>query len=298
MNLFDAVGDTPLLPLEKISRAVGGAQIFAKAEFFNPSGSVKDRAAKAMLADGLATGKLGPGKELIDATSGNTGIAYAMFGAALGVPVKIYMPANASAERQKIIRVYRAEIVATDPLESSDGAYYAARRAYDAAPEKYFYPDQYHNDANWRAHYETTAPEIWRQTAGKITHFVALTGTSGTFTGVSRRLKEFNPAIKVFAAQPDSPMHGLEGTKHLASTLKPGFFDANLPDGYPLVETESAYKMARRLAREEGLFVGISSGGNLCAAAAIAANLPREAVVVTILADGGGRYLSDKFWDQ
>jgi cysteine synthase B len=298
MTVLDAVGNTPLLELQKISGDAGGPRIFAKAEFFNPSGSVKDRAAKAMILDGIKTGKLTHEKTIIDATSGNTGIAYAMIGAALGYKVTLYLPANASYERKRIIRNYNADIVETNPLESSDGAFLAARAEYEAHQQKYFYPNQYNNDVNWKAHYDSTGVEIWEQSDKKITHFVSGMGTSGTFTGVSRRLKEFNKDIAIVAVQPDSPFHGIEGTKHMQSTLKPGFYDETLADITLEIDTEAAYRMTKRLAREEGLFVGISSGANVHAALALAKTLPKDAVIVTVLCDGGLRYLSDSFWER
>jgi cysteine synthase B len=249
-----------------------------------------------MLLEGLASGKLGPGKTIIDATSGNTGIAYAMMGAALGFPVKVFLPANASAERKGIMRQYGAEIVETSPLEGSDGAFLAAGKEAEARPEQYFYPNQYHNDANWQAHYRDTGPEIWEQTGGKLTHFICGMGTSGTFMGTSRRLKELNPAVTVVALQPDSPFHGIEGTKHMASTLKPGFYDEKQADAFLEVNTEEAYDMARRLAREEGIHAGVSSAANVLGALKLAETLLPPAVIVTILCDTGMRYVSDQFW--
>ncbi|MDR1529189.1 MAG: cysteine synthase family protein [Burkholderiales bacterium] len=298
MELLDLVGNTPLLVLPAVSKSVAARDImlFAKAEFFNPSGSVKDRAAKAMILGGLREGLLAKGKTIIDATSGNTGIAYAMIGAALSFPVKIYLPANASAERKGMIRHYGAEIVETSPLEGSDGAYWAVKEEIAAHPEKYFYPDQYHNDANWKAHYTTTAPEIWTQSEQRITHFICGMGTSGTFVGVSRRLKEYKTNIRTIAIQPDSPFHGIEGTKHMASTLKPGFYDETLPDEVIEISTEGAYAMSRRLAREEGIHVGISSGANVLGALKLAETLPSGSVVITILCDTGARYVTDQFW--
>ncbi|AEF83471.1 PLP-dependent cysteine synthase family protein [Leadbettera azotonutricia] len=295
MNILDLVGNTPLLELRKIPHA--GAQLFAKAEFCNPSGSVKDRAAKAMILDGIKQGSLKPGKIIIDATSGNTGIAYAMMGAYLGYPVKLYLPANASNERKGLMRRYNAQIVETDPLESSDGALLAARKEVEQNPEKYFYPNQYANDENWKAHYNGTALEIWEQSNHRITHFICGMGTSGTFTGCARRLKELNPNVKVIAVQPDSPFHGIEGTKHMASTIRPEFYDERLPDEFIEVNTEESYALARQLAAVEGLFVGVSSAANVLAALHLAEKLPPDAVVVTILCDGGIRYLSDPFWE-
>jgi cysteine synthase B len=302
MNILDLVGNTPLLELPKISLYAGkprpaGISLYAKAEFCNPSGSVKDRAAKAMIHAGLAAGALAPGKTIIDATSGNTGIAYSMMGAALGFPVKMFLPANASAERKGIMRQYGAEIVETSPLEGSDGAFLAAREEAAAHPERYFYPNQYNNDANWKAHYQGTGPEIWEQTQGMLTHFICGMGTSGTFMGTARRLKELNAAVTAVAVQPDSPFHGIEGTKHMASTIKPGFYDENQRDAVLEVNTEDAYVIARRLAREEGIHAGISSAANVLAALKLAETLTAPSVIVTILCDTGMRYVSDPFWE-
>jgi cysteine synthase B len=300
MNILDTVGATPLLELAKISLKTdrpAGFTLFAKAEFFNPSGSIKDRAARAMILGAIAQGELVPGKTIIDASSGNTGIAYAMLGAVLGFPVKLFIPANASAERKGIIRHYGAEITETSPLEGSDGAYLAARDEAESHPKKYYYPDQYNNDANWKVHYEGTGPEIWEQTGGRVTHFICGMGTSGTFMGTSRRLKELNPAITVIAVQPDSPFHGIEGTKHMASTIKPGFYDEKQPDGFIEVNTEQAYSIARRLAREEGIYAGVSSAANVLAALLLAETLTAPSVVVTVLCDTGTRYVSDPFWN-
>ncbi|MDR1901660.1 MAG: cysteine synthase family protein [Treponema sp.] len=297
MGILDIVGNTALLELfaeQKPSRA----GLFAKAEFLNPSGSVKDRAAKAMILEGIEQGKLTNGKTIIDATSGNTGIAYAMIGAALGYAVKIYLPANASMERKSIMRHYGAELVETSPLEGSDGAFLAVQEEVRAYPEKYFYPNQYNNDTNWRAHFNGTGVEIWEQTGGRISHFITSMGTSGTFMGTSRRLKGYNPRIRAIAIQPDSPFHGIEGTKHMESTLKPGFYDPAWPDDFVTVNTEDAYAMARRLAREEGVYTGVSSAANVLAALRLAETLPRDALVVTILCDSGTRYMSDRFWDE
>jgi cysteine synthase B len=295
MHILEAVGNTPLLELGKIAAAAPGVRLLAKAEFCNPSGSVKDRAAKAMILGGARSGALSPGKVIIDATSGNTGIAYAMLGAALGFGVRLYMPRNTSVERKKIMRAYGAEIVETDPLEGSDGAFLAVRAAVTENPDGFFYPDQFNNPANPQAHFETTGPEIWEQTEHRITHFITGMGTSGTFVGVSRRLKSENPAIRTIAVQPDLPFHGIEGTKHMASTIRPGILDESLQDGVAPVTTEAAYDMTRRLVREEGVFVGVSSGGNVAAALALAKTLPAGAVVVTVLCDSGSRYISDVF---
>ncbi|GHV85883.1 cysteine synthase [Spirochaetia bacterium] len=300
MGILDLVGNTPLLELAKISLGIPASTkvgiLYAKAEFCNPSGSVKDRAAKAMILAGIKEKKLIPGKTIIDATSGNTGISYAMIGAALGFPVKIFLPANASAERKNIMRHYGAEIVETSPMEGSDGAYLAAKAEAEARRECYFYPNQYNNPANWQAHYDGTGREIWEQTGGKVTHFICSMGTSGTFTGTSRRLKELNPAVQVIAVQPDSPFHGIEGTKHMASTIKPGFYDETQPDAFLEVNTEEAYTIARRLAREEGIYAGVSSAANVLAALKLAETLPADSVIVTVLCDTGTRYVSEHFW--
>ncbi|GHS85623.1 cysteine synthase B [Campylobacterota bacterium] len=297
MHIIDLVGNTPLVELTKIA-AKGSARIFAKAEFLNPSGSIKDRAVKAMIEDGIAKGVLTKDKTIIDATSGNSGISYAMIGANLGYKVKIFLPANASKERKNAIRFYGAEIIQTDPLEGSDGAFLAVQAEVAANPEVYFYPDQYHNPANFLAHYHGTAEEIWRQTNGAVTHFVSVMGTTGTFTGTAKRLKERNNRVKAFSVQPDSPFHGIEGTKHLTSTLGSSFFDATLVDQYLPVSTDNAYKTARRLAKEEGLFVGVSAGANVYAAVHLAASLSPDEQVITTLPDGGLRYISDSFWDE
>ena len=295
-SLLDLVGNTPLIDLTEFAPLPEGVSLFGKAEFLNPSGSVKDRAVKGMIEQGIATGELREGKPLIDAPSGNTGIAYTMFGAALGFPVKIYLPANANSERKRMLKLFGAEIIETSPLESSDGAYLAAREEAVAHPDRYFYPDQYNNEENWKAHYKTTAKEIWEQTAGRISHFISGAGTSGTFTGTSRRLKELSREVSCVLVQPDGPFHGIEGTKHLASTLKLGFFDPDLADQTIEVSTEAAYETARCLALKAGVFAGISTGANLAAALELCRTLPRGSVVVTILCDAGSRYLSDEFW--
>jgi cysteine synthase B len=298
MNILDLVGNTPILELRNIAASAPGVRILAKAEFCNPSGAIKDRAAKAMLMDGIQRGELTRERGVIDATSGNTGIAYAMFGAALGYAVTLYMPASASALRKGIIRRFGASIVETDPLESSDGAYLAAKAAVAAHPELWFYPDQYNNPANPQAHYEGTGPEIWRQSEGQVSHFVASAGTSGTFVGVSRRLKENDPRVRCVLVQPDSPFHGIEGTKHMPSTILPGIFDESLVDDMITVSTESAYAMTRRLAVEEGILVGVSSGCNVWAALILAETLPPGSTVVTVLCDSGNRYIFDSFWEE
>ena len=288
------IGHTPLLRLRLLDRELSpGVQVFAKAEHLNPGGSVKDRAALSMILEGERSGKLKPGMTIIDATSGNTGIAYAMIGASRGYRVKVCLPKNASPARKRILRSYGVEIVETDPMLSTDGAKLIAREIFAANREKYFYPDQYNNDANWLAHYETTANEIWDQTEGRVTHFVTGLGTSGTFVGVSRRLRELAPGLKAVAVQPESPLHGLEGLKHMATALTPGIFDESLVAETLEVATEDALLMTSKLAREEGLLVGPSSGANVFAAWQVASSLREPAVVVTVLCDSGERYLSE-----
>jgi len=294
MNILELVGNTPVVELKKILNAGNGVSIFAKAEYFNPSGSVKDRAAKAMILHGINSGQLTKDKILLDSTSGNTGIAYAMFGAALGYRVVLYMPANASDERKKLIRAYGAKIVETDPMEGSDGAYRMVMELAQKEPDLYFFPNQYDNFENPRTHYETTGLELYTQC--KPTHFVCGTGTSGTFMGVSKRLKDLDPSIQVALMQPDSPFHGLEGMKHMGSTIMPKIFDRSIADLHVEVKTEDAYKTARRLAAEEGVFVGISSGANVYAAMELAKTLPASSRVATILCDNGSRYLSQPLW--
>ncbi len=299
-EISQSIGGTQLIRLRRVTRALvpEGVSVFAKAEHLNPGGSVKDRAALAMILAGEESGQLLPGKILLDATSGNTGIAYAMIGAARGYKVALCLPQNASRERKRILRIYGAEIIETDPLGGTDAAQIKAREMAAAEPDKYFYPDQYNNDANWRAHYEGTAPEIWEQTEGRITHFIAGLGTTGTFTGVGRRLKEYAPSIRLVSMQPDSPLHGLEGMKHMGTAIVPGIYDPSLADEAVEVATEDAQGMTRRLAREEGLFVGVSSGANVHAALRLARELPPGSVVVTVLCDGGGKYLSEHFWEE
>ena len=294
MSVLDLVGNTPVIELKKIFNAASGVSLFAKAEYFNPSGSVKDRAAKAMILHGINSGQLTKDKILLDSTSGNTGIAYAMFGAALGYRVQLYMPANASIERKKLILAYGAKIVETDPLEGSDGAYRMVMELAQKEPELYFFPNQYDNPENPRMHYETTGVELYKQC--RPTHFVAGTGTSGTFMGVSRRLKDFDSSIQAALMQPDSPFHGLEGMKHMDSTIIPKIFDRSIADLHITVKTEDAYKTSRRLAAEEGVFVGISSGANVYAAMEVAKTLPAGSRVATILCDNGNRYLSQPLW--
>jgi cysteine synthase B len=290
------IGRTPLVRLHQFERETPGVELYAKAEWQNPGGSVKDRAAARMILEGETAGKLDRGKVILDATSGNTGIAYAMVGAARGYNVRLCVPENASPERKLILRALGAELVLTSPLEGSDGAIREARRIYAAEPDKYFYPDQYSNDANWRAHFDTTAPEIIEQTSGRITHFVAGLGTSGTFVGVGRRLRKFNPAIKLISFQPDSPFHGLEGLKHMASAIVPAIYDPTLADEDLRVDTEDAYRMVRRLAREEGMLAGISSGAAMCATLQVAKKIDRG-VVVTVFPDGAEKYLTESFWN-
>jgi cysteine synthase B len=294
MNILELVGNTPVIELKKIFNMANGGSLFAKAEYFNPSGSVKDRAAKAMILHGVNSGQLTKDKIILDSTSGNTGIAYAMFGAALGYRVKLLMPSNVTEERKKIIRAYGAEIIETDSLEGSDGAYRIVMELAEKEPEKYFFPNQYDNFENSRTHYETTGVELYNQC--KPSHFVAGTGTSGTFMGVSKRLKEFDSSIQIALMQPDSPFHGLEGMKHMESTITPKIFDRSIADLHITVKTEDAYKTARRLASEEGIFVGISSGANVFAAMELAKTLPAGSRVATILCDNGNRYLSQPLW--
>ena len=293
----DLVGNTPLLELPSVSREVPGVTILGKAEWYNPGGSVKDRPALWMIRDGEKSGALAPGKVILDATSGNTGIAYGWIGAALGYKVKLCMPKNASEERKKILRAYGVEIVLTDPGEGSDGAIREARRLYDEDPERYFYPDQYKNPANPRSHYESTAPEIWVQTGGEITHFVAGLGTSGTFVGTAQRLKEYNPDIKVISFEPDSPFHGLEGMKHMASAIVPEIYDPTIADQNLGTPTEEAYETVKRLAREEGILVGLSAGAAVATSLRVAREL-ESGVIVTVFPDGADKYLSESFWEE
>lgn len=294
-SVVDLVGGTPLIRLRRIERDLDGVELYAKAEWKNPGGSVKDRPALRMIQEGLASGRLTPGKTIMDATSGNTGIAYAMIGAALDYHVQLCVPENVTPERKRILRAYGAELIFTDPLEGSDGAIRAAQKLYAENPDRYFYADQYNNDFNWRAHYDTTAPEVYRQTDGRLTHFVAGLGTSGTFMGTGRRLRELNAGIVLASVQPDSPLHGLEGLKHMESAIVPGIYDASLADEDVRVGTEEAYEMTRRLAQEEGMLVGISSGANLAGALKIARP---GAVMVIVFCDGGERYLSERFWEN
>jgi len=295
-SLKELIGDTPLIRLRGDGLR-SGVELFAKAEWANPSGSVKDRAAARIIEEAERSGELRQGKVILDATSGNTGIAYAMLGAARGYGVRLCIPANANVERKKVLQAYGAELVFTDPMDGADGAVDAARRIHAADPERYFYADQYGNPANWRAHYDTTGPEILRQTEGRVTHFVAGIGTSGTFVGVGRRLREHDRRIRLVAVQPDSPLHGLEGMKHLASASAPAIYDPSLADEVIAIPTEEAHATTRRLASEEGLLVGVSSGANVAAALRLGRRIT-AGLIVTILCDGGLRYLSEHFWSE
>ena len=296
---IERVGNTPLLRLDSVTRDLPGVTILGKAEWQNPGGSVKDRAAANIIRTAQREGKLAPGKTLLDATSGNTGIAYAMLGAAMGFPVTLCMPENVSPERKHILRAYGAEILYTDPGDGTDGAIRRARALAAAEPAKYFYADQYSNQANWQAHFLTTANEIWRQTEGRVTHFVAMLGTSGTFMGTTRRLRELNPAVRCISLQPDSPFHGIEGAKHMPSAMVPPIYDPRLADENLEISTEESYAMVKRLAREAGLLVGISAGAAVVGSLEVARreNL-KDAMIVTILCDSADKYLSERFWDE
>ncbi len=299
--LLSTIGNTPLIRLAKIPGEFPGVEILGKAEYFNPGGSVKDRAAYNMVLDGERSGKLNHNRIILDSTSGNTGIAYAMIGANRGYRVRLVLPGNASDERKRILKAYGAEMIFSDPGEGSDGAIRKVRQIYEADPDLYFYPDQYNNPANWKAHFETTGPEIIRQTAGSVTHFVAAMGTSGTFMGTSRRLKRDVPGVKCYSVQPSSGFHGLEGLKHMPTAIVPGIYDERLADGNLWIETEDAYRMVRRLAREEALLVGISSGCNVYAATLLAREIAERgetATIVTMLCDSAEKYLSEDFWDE
>lgn len=296
--LLSLIGDTPLLSLSRIEQDTPGVRLYAKAEWFNPGGAVKDRAAASIVADAEARGLIRPGTVLLDATSGNTGIAYAMIGAAKGYRVALCVPKNANPQVLGILRGYGADVIATDPLQGSDGAIREARRLADAHPDTFVYLDQYNNPANWQAHYRTTAVEIWEQTRGTVTHFIAGLGTTGTFTGTSRRLKELNPAIRVIAVQPDAPFHGLEGLKHLDSAIVPGIYDPSLPDETIFISTEEAYEAVSRVVEQEGVLVGPSSGAALAASLNIAKELAATSplsppVVVTLFPDSGARYVAE-----
>jgi cysteine synthase B len=296
----DRIGNTPLIRLERVGQEFTPVEFYAKAEWHNPGGSVKDRAALSMIQAGEKSGALRPGKTILDATSGNTGIAYAMLGAALGHPVKLCLPASASIERKRILRAFGAELVITPGDEGSDGAIRRVRELYAQDPDRYFYPDQYSNPANWQAHYRTTAEEIWTQTGGQITHFVAGLGTSGTFIGTSRRLKERNPRIRCVSLQPDGSFHGLEGWKHMPSAIVPKIYDPGVAEVNLEIRTEDAYELAMRLAREEGLLVSPSSAAALAGCFRVAAGLKAgvRAVIVTVLPDSGDKYLSERFWQE
>jgi cysteine synthase (EC 2.5.1.47) len=307
-EIVDLIGYTPLIRLRRVTRDLPDSiEIYGKAEWFNPGGSVKDRPAWNIVRTAIERGELRGGKRLLDATSGNTGIAFAMIGAALGFGVTLCMPANVSTERKRILKAYGAEVIYTDPLESSDGAIRKARELYARYPDRYYYADQYNNPANWQAHYETTGVEIWQQTEGRITHFVAGLGTTGTFVGVGRRLREYRRDIQLIALQPDSPFHGLEGLKHLDTAIVPGIYDPTLADANLAISTEDAYAMARRLAREEGLLVGVSAAAAVVGSLRVAEAILRDAetrgiephaVIVTILCDSADKYLSERFWDD
>lgn len=299
-SLLERIGNTPLLRLDTLLGAPAAIQLFGKAEWYNPGGSIKDRTAASIVAEARRSGKLVPGKILLDSTSGNTGIAYSMLGSALGFPVTLCVPENISPERKRILQAYGANIIFTDAGEGSDGATRIAHELAEKHPDLYFYADQYSNDANWRAHYQTTANEIWRQTEGRVTHFVAIMGTTGTFVGSTRRLKELNPQIRCISLQPDSPFHGIEGTKHLGSTMVPRIYDATLADEQLEVHTEDAHAMARRLAREAGLLIGVSAAAGIVGSLKVAEGLKKQqpAVIVTILCDSGEKYLSERFWNE
>jgi len=298
-DILSRIGNTPLLRLGRITADLPGIEIYAKAEYFNPGGSVKDRAALNMILDGERTGKLTNDRIILDSTSGNTGIAYAMIAAVKGYRVVLCMPANASMERKRILKAYGAQVVLTDPGEGSDGAIRKCREMYESDPGRYYYPDQYNNPANWKAHFEGTAVEIMEQTKGAITHFVACMGTSGTFMGNSKRFKRDMPHVQCISAQPSSGFHGLEGLKHMPTAIVPGIYDPSLADENVWIETEDAYAMCRRLAREEAVLAGISSGANLVAATKIAREIVdagKRGVIVTVLCDGAYKYLSESFW--
>lgn len=299
-SLLERIGNTPLLRLERVGKDFPNVEFSAKAEWFNPGGSVKDRPALSMIQAGLASGALRSGKTIVDATSGNTGIAYAMIGAALGYPVALCLPDSASHERKRILAAFGAELIITPGDEGTDGAIRRVQKIVAAEPEKYFYPDQYGNAANWQAHYRTTANEIWEQTGGRITHFVAGLGTSGTFVGTTRRLKELNPAIRCVSLQPDATFHGLEGWKHMETAIVPAIYDAKLADENLEVGTEEAYRLVKRLAREEGLLVSPSAAAALLGCFTVAVRIPKNehAVIVTVFADSAAKYLNERFWDE
>lgn len=295
-SVVDLIGNTPLIRLSGFEAGLRNVELYAKAEWKNPGGSVKDRPAIRMIEDGERSGALTRDKVIIDATSGNTGIAYAMIGAAKGYRVRLCVPENVTPERKRILRAFGAEVIFTDPMQGSDGAILRVKSMYAENPGLYFYPDQYNNPGNWQAHYDTTAPEIIEQTGGRLTHFVAGLGTSGTFVGVGRRLREHNRSIRLISVQPDSPLHGLEGLKHMETAIVPGIYDRKLADEDLGIGTEEAFRLTKRLARE-GLFVGISSGANLAGALQVARRTS-DAVIVVVFCDGGEKYLSERFWDE
>ncbi len=301
-SLMERIGNTPLLRLDAFTADLPGVALLGKAEWYNPGGSVKDRAASNIVLEARKNGQLRPGKSLLDSTSGNTGIAYAMLGAAEGFPVTLCMPENVSRERKQILHGYGANIRYTDPADGSDGAIRLARELAADHPDQYFYADQYSNDANWKAHYHGTANEIWQQTQGRITHFVSMLGTSGTFVGTTRRLKELNPGVKCISLQPDSSFHGIEGAKHMATAIVPRIYDATLADQNLEISTEDSYSMARQMSRKAGLLVGISAAAAVVGSLKIARDLElkrnQEAVIVTILCDSGDKYLSERFWSE
>src|SRR6266446_6652389 len=299
-TLLERIGNTPLLRFDTLTRDLPTVQLLGKAEWYNPGGSVKDRTAASIVADARRSGKLAPGEILLDSTSGNTGIASAMLGAAPGFPLTLCVPENVSIERKRILQAYGANIIFTDPGEGSDGATRIAHELAEKHPDLYFYADQYSNDANWRAHYQTTANEIWQQTEGRVTHFVAMMGTTGTFVGTTRRLKELNPKIRCTSLQPDSAFHGIEGAKHLPSAIVPRIYDSSLADDNLEIATEDAHAMARRLAREQGLLVGVSAAAAVvgCLQVVDSLKMNQRATIVTILADSGEKYLSERFWNE
>ena len=294
-SVIDLIGNTPLVRLSDFEAGLRNVELYAKAEWRNPGGSVKDRPAARMIADGERAGALTRDKIILDATSGNTGIAYAMIGAARGYRVRLCVPENVTPERKRILRAFGAEVIYTDPMQGSDGAILRVKAMYAESPDLYFYPDQYNNPGNWRSHYDTTGPEIFEQTGGRITHFVAGLGTSGTFVGTGRRLREYNAAIRLISVQPDSPLHGLEGLKHMGTAIVPGIYDETLADEDLGISTEEAFELTKQLARQ-GLFVGISSGANLAGALRVA-RVTSDAVIVVIFSDGGEKYLSERFWE-
>jgi S-sulfo-L-cysteine synthase (O-acetyl-L-serine-dependent) len=301
VRVLDLVGNTPLLRLDRVTEGLPAIELLGKAEWANPGGSVKDRAASAIVKAAIASGELSAGKRLLDSTSGNTGIAYAMIGAALGFPVTLCMPGNVSPERKRILNAYGAEVIYTDPGEGSDGAMIKAREIAAAEPDRYYYADQYSNNNNWLAHYHGTANEIWDQTEGRVTHFVSMLGTTGTFVGVTRRLKELNPRVRCISLQPDSPFHGIEGGKHLLSAIVPNIYDPTLADGNLEISTESSYEMCKRLARDEGLLVGISAAAAVVGSLQVAkqcAERGEPAAIVTVLCDNAEKYLSERFWEE